>query len=152
MLEEIQQFLSMNYEFLRALHIIAIICWMAGLLYLPRLFVYHTQVEKGSDTSETFKIMEMKLLRFIMNPAMIAAWIFGLLLLWANPGLLKEGWMHGKFTLVILMSAMHGVMAKHRKLFANDANEKSHIYYRWMNEIPTVLMVVIVILAVAQPF
>lgn len=152
MIDTIQQFLSMNYEWLRALHIIAIICWMAGLLYLPRLFVYHSKAEKGSELSETLKIMEHRLLRYIMNPAMIISWIFGLFLLWANPALMQEGWMHLKLTAVILMSASHGVMSKHRRLFANDASDKSDKYYRILNEIPTVLMIIIVIMAVAQPF
>ena len=147
-----QDFFLMNYEWLRALHIIAIIAWMAGLLYLPRLYVYHTGAEAGSELSETLKIMERRLLRFIMNPAMIASWVLGLLLLYANPALLSEGWMHTKLLAVVLLSGAHGVMSKHRRLFDQDKNIKSARYFRIFNEVPTVLMIVIVIMAVVQPF
>lgn len=147
-----QEFLLMNYEWLRALHIISIIAWMAGLLYLPRLFVYHALAGKDSDASETFKVMERRLLRLIMNPAMIAAWILGLSLLWANPALLDGGWMHAKLTLVVLLSGTHGYMARQVKLFAADKNEKSDTYFRVFNEVPTVFMILIVIMAVVQPF
>lgn len=141
-----------NYEWLRALHIIAIISWMAGMLYLPRLYVYHADSEVGSEQSETFKIMERRLLKFIINPAMIAAFIFGLLMLYAVPALLQEGWMHVKLTAIFLMFGAHGVLAKHRKSFERDERKKSAKYYRILNEVPTVLMVIIVIAAVVQPF
>lgn len=148
-----QEFLSMNYEWLRALHIISVIAWMAGLLYLPRLFVYHAKAEKGSELSETLKIMEKRLLRFIMNPAMIVSWILGLTMLYANPGMMEgQGWMHLKLTLVIVLSGIHGFMAKHRKTFERDENEKSDKYFRVLNEVPTALMIIIVISAVVQPF
>lgn len=147
-----QEFLSMNYEWLRALHIISIIAWMAGMLYLPRLFVYHVDAKKGSTQSETFKVMEYRLLKFITNPAMIAAWVFGGLMLWANPALFDGGWMHVKLTCVILMSGAHGVLSKHVKRFAVDENQKSAKYFRILNEVPTVLMIIIVIMAVVQPF
>lgn len=141
-----------NYEWLRALHIIAIISWMAGMLYLPRLYVYHADSAVGSEQSETFKIMERRLLKFIINPAMIAAFIFGLLMLYAVPALLQEGWMHVKLVAIFLMFGAHGVLAKHRKLFEQDERKKSAKYYRILNEVPTVLMVIIVIAAVVQPF
>ena len=145
--------LLMHYDWLRALHIIAVICWMAGLLYLPRLFVYHCGVEKGSDASETFKIMERKLMNLIMRPSMVAAWIFGLLMLYANPGLLEgQGWMHAKLLLVVMMSLLHEIYAKHLKAFAKDENQKSEKYYRIINEGPALLMVLIVIFAVVEPF
>ena len=147
-----QEFLSLNYEWLRALHIIAVMSWMAGMLYLPRLFVYHSETDTGSGQSETFKIMERRLLKIIMNPAMIASWILGGLMLWANPGLMEGGWMHAKLTAVILMSACHGIMVKHVRIFAADSNNKPARYFRIFNEIPTVLMIAIVILAVVQPF
>ena len=147
-----QELLSQHYEWLRALHIISVISWMAGMLYLPRLFVYHVAAEKGSDKSETFKIMERKLLKIIINPAMGAAWIFGLLMIAANPGMFSDGWIHVKLLLVILMSASHGVLSKHVKNFAADKNEKPAKYFRILNEVPTVLMIAIVILAVVQPF
>ncbi|MBL4803741.1 MAG: protoporphyrinogen oxidase HemJ [Alphaproteobacteria bacterium] len=147
-----QEFFSLHYEWLRALHIIAVISWMAGMLYLPRLFVYHADSETGSEKSETFKVMEYRLLKYIMNPAMIAAWIFGLLMLYGNPGLLSEPWMHAKLLFVVLMSGVHGVLAKTVKRFAKDENTKSAKYFRILNEVPTLLMIGIVIFAVAQPF
>ncbi|NCT41745.1 MAG: protoporphyrinogen oxidase HemJ [Alphaproteobacteria bacterium] len=148
-----QDFLLNNYEWLRALHIIAVISWMAGMLYLPRLFVYHVDAEKGSVQSETFKVMERRLLKFIMTPAMIVAWVFGLSMLYANPGMMSgQGWMHAKLLLVVLMSGAHGMLAAHVRRFANDANEKDAKFFRIINEVPTVLMIAIVILAVVQPF
>ena len=143
----------MNYEWLRALHILAVISWMAGMLYLPRLFVYHADCEAGSDMSETFKIMERRLLKFIMTPAMAVSWILGLAMLYANPGMLEgAGWMHAKLLLVVLMSGAHGVLSKHVRKFVRDENEKSAKYFRILNEVPTVLMIGIVIFAVVQPF
>lgn len=147
-----QDILLQNYEWLRALHIISVIAWMAGLLYLPRLFVYHADAPAGSELSETFKTMERRLLRYIMNPAMIAAWIFGGGMLWANPALFSEGWMHVKLTAIILMTGLHHVFARWRKGFMRDENTRSATYFRWANEAPTVLMIIIVIMAVVQPF
>ena len=140
------------YNWIKAVHVISVIAWMAGLLYLPRLYVYHANAEKGSDVSEQFKIMERKLLRFIMNPAMIATWIFGILLIVANTTLFEFGWMHLKITLVILMSVLHMVFSKWRKVFERDENTRSHKFYRWWNEAPTILMILIVIAAIAEPF
>ncbi len=145
-------FLSMHYEFLRAMHLISVIAWMAGMFYLPRLFVYHAQTEPGSDTSETFKVMEHKLLRIIMNPALIASWVFGILLLCANPALLSVGWMHAKLLGAVLLTGLHVVYANWRRAFAEDRNTKSHIFYRWWNEAPTLLMIFIVIMGVLEPF
>lgn len=146
-----QEFFSMNYEWLRALHIISIIAWMAGLLYLPRLFVYHVDAKK--QVSEQLKIMERRLYKFIMNPAMIASWVFGLLMLYANPYMMQgAGWMHAKLTLVVLMTGAHHMQGAWMKKFAADANTKSDKFYRIMNEVPTALMILIVILAVVQPF
>jgi putative membrane protein len=147
-----QDLLLDNYLWLKALHIISIICWMAGLLYLPRLFVYHVDAKKGSKQSEDFKIMEWRLFKFIMNPAMIAAWVFGGAMLYANSGLLSAGWMHAKLTMVILMTGFHHVLLKWLKVFKNDENKRSAKYYKIANEIPTVLMLAIVILAVVKPF
>ncbi len=147
-----QEIFSQNYEWLRALHIISVISWMAGMLYLPRLFVYHADSEVGSDKSETFKIMEYRLLKFIINPAMMAAWILGLSMLYANPAMMEDGWIHVKLLLVLIMSGVHGMLAKQVKVFARDENEKSAKYFRILNEVPTVLMIAIVILAVVQPF
>jgi putative membrane protein len=147
-----QELLLQNYLWVKSIHIIAVMAWMAGLLYLPRLFVYHSQTEKGSDVSETLKIMERKLLRLIMNPAMIVSWIFGLLMLWANPALLSNGWMHVKLTAIILLTVVHMVFAKWRKNFEAEENTRAHKFFRIWNEAPTLLMVVIVIMAVAEPF
>ena len=147
-----QEILSQNYDWIRALHIISVIAWMCGMLYLPRLFVYHAEAKKGSDKAETFKIMERRLMRIIINPAMGATWIFGLLMLWANSSLLSEPWMHAKLTLVVVMSAIHGVFSRWRKQFERDENTRPAKFYRIWNEAPTVLMIIIVILAVAEPF
>lgn len=144
--------LLQQYDWLRALHIISVIAWMAGMLYLPRLFVYHADSEKGSDKSETFKIMERKLLKIIMNPAFVSSWVFGLLMLWANPSLMSEGWMHVKLTGIIVLSGLHHVYARWVKKFAKDENTRPAKFYRIWNEAPALIMVVIVIMAVAEPF
>lgn len=145
-------FLLTYYLWIKALHIIAIIAWMAGMLYLPRLYVYHANAPKGSDKSETFKVMERRLLRFIMNPAMIASLVFGVLMIWANPDLMKQGWMHAKLGLIVLMFGLHGVFSKWRKVFERDENTRSAKFYKIWNEAPTLLMIIIVIMAVAEPF
>ena len=144
-----QDFLSLQYEWLRALHLIAVMSWMVGMLYLPRLFVYHVERPENGDV---FKVMERRLLRFIMNPAMIVSWVLGLLMLYANPGMMEGGWMHVKLLAVVLMSGTHGFLAGCMKKFARDANERSSKFYRIINEVPTVLMIIIVIMAVIQPF
>lgn len=141
------------YHWVKALHIIAVIAWMAGMLYLPRLYVYHTQVKTGSEMSELFKVMERRLLRFIINPAMIVAWGAGLWLLHYTNALdpANGTWMHWKFTALIGMQLVHALLARHRRQFANDKNTKSTRYYRFLNEIPTVLLIMIVILVVVRP-
>lgn len=142
------------YLWVKSLHIIAVIAWMAGMLYLPRLFVYHVKATKGSELSETLKIMERRLMRFIINPAMIVTWILGLTMLIANFEFLMsgQGWMHVKLLLVFLMSGVHGMLSKFRKDFERDENTKSEKFYRILNEGPTILMILIVILAVVEPF
>ena len=135
----------------KAVHVIAVIAWMAGMLYLPRLFVYHAESLPGSDKSETFKIMERRLLRAIMNPAMIVSWVLGLWLAWRG-GWFEAPWFHAKLTLVVLLSAMHGAMARWRKAFERDENIHSARFYRIANEVPTVLMIGIVILVIVRPF
>jgi putative membrane protein len=139
------------YLWLKAFHIIAAMAWMAGMLYLPRLFVYHCAAEPGSPQSETFKVMERRLLRLIINPAMIVTWLLGLWLVWEG-GWYKAGWFHAKFTLVLAMSALHGFNARWMKDFAADRNRRSARFYRLANEIPTVLLIGIVIFAVVKPF
>lgn len=145
-------FFGSYYNWIKALHIIAVMSWMAGMLYLPRLFVYHVNAEKGSELSETLKIMERRLLRFIINPAMILSFIFGGLMLWVNSDLISQPWMHAKLTAVFLMGGVHGMFSKWRKNFERDENTKSEKFYRWWNEAPTVLMIIIVIMVVVQPF
>jgi len=139
------------YEWLKAFHIIAVIAWMAGMLYLPRLFVYHCEADVGSRQSETFKVMERRLLRLIINPAMIATWLLGLWLAWRG-GWFAAPWLQLKLVLVLAMSALHGVLSRHVKDFAADRNRRSPKFYRILNEIPTLLMIAIVILAVVKPF
>jgi len=147
------EFISNYYVWFKALHVIAVISWMAGMLYLPRLFVYHVAAEKGSAQSETFKIMERRLLKFIMTPAMIVAWLVALLMLSANSEyLMQAGWFHAKFLLVFILSGIHGVFSKWVKVFAADANTKSAKFYKIWNEVPTALMVVIIILVIVKPF
>ena len=145
-------FLSNSILWIRAFHVIAVIAWMSGMLYLPRLFVYHTQTVPGSAESERFKVMERKLLRMIMNPAMIAVWFFGLLQVYIMGDIYEEHWFQAKILLVLVMSGLHGYFAACVKKFARDANDKSARFYRILNEVPAVLMALIVILVIVQPF
>ena len=138
-------------EWLKAFHIIAVIAWMAGMLYLPRLFVYHSAADVGSIQSETFKVMERRLLRAIMTPAMIATWLLGLWLAYQG-GWFKAPWLHAKLLLVFLLSGVHGMLSRYVKDFAADKRRKSAKFFRIINEVPTVLMILIVILAVVKPF
>jgi protoporphyrinogen IX oxidase len=147
-----QEFLQQHVQWIKALHVIAVISWMAGLLYLPRLFVYHADADKGSELAETLKIMERRLLRLIMNPAMIAVWVFGICLVYASPALLKEGWLHGKLALVLGLTVFHHLLARWRKTFVKDLNERPAKFYRRVNEVPTLLMIGIVILVIVRPF
>ncbi len=135
---------------LKALHIISVIAWMAGLLYLPRLMVYHAQSEPGSQQSETFKVMQRRLLRLIMNPAMIVVWLTGPLLAW-QLGVYADGWMIAKFALVCALSVFHHWLAIWRKAFEADANVRDARFYRMVNEVPTLLMIGIVVLVVVRP-
>ena len=139
------------YSWIKVLHIVSVIAWMAGMLYLPRLYVYHAKAAKGSELSETFKIMERRLLRGIINPAMIATWTFGLLLAWQGNHW-NEGWFHAKAALVIVMTVLHGFYSRWRRDFANDANKHDAKFYRIANEVPTVLLIGIVILVILKPF
>jgi putative membrane protein len=144
------------YQWIKAFHIIAVIAWMAGMLYLPRLFVYHCAAEKGSVQSETFKVMERRLLRVIIDPAMIAVWLLGLSLAWLGPdsryGWFTSGWLQAKIALVLVLSAVHGLLARWVKDFAADKNRHSQKFYRIVNEVPMVLMIFIVLLVVLKPF
>ena len=135
-----------------SLHIISMVAWMAGMFYLPRLFVYHADAKAGSELSETFKIMERRLLRIIMTPAMILTWVFGIwLIVLSDFTYLKMGWMHSKLLLVLLMSGLHGFFAASVRHFAQDANKRSAKFWRIMNEAPTLLLIGIVILVVVKP-
>lgn len=140
------------YVWVKALHVISIIAWMAGLLYLPRLFVYHAETAPGSEGSERFKVMERRLLRGIMNPAMITAYVFGIWMVALSPSWLSQGWLHAKILLVLLLTGAHMAMAGWRRAFAEDRNTRPQRFYRIANEVPTVLMVAIVILVIVKPF
>ncbi|WP_315781034.1 MULTISPECIES: protoporphyrinogen oxidase HemJ [unclassified Bradyrhizobium] len=139
------------YEWIKALHVIAVIAWMAGMLYLPRLFVYHCDAEIGSKQSETFKVMERRLLKAIINPAITVTWLAGLYLAWAGH-LYTSGWFHAKFLLVLIMSGVHGLFTRWVREFGADKNTRSQKFYRYVNEVPTVLMIGIVILVIVKPF
>ena len=141
----------MLYDWIKALHVIAVVSWMAGMLYLPRLMVYHCVADKGSVQSETFKVMERRLLKAIINPAMIVTWLAGLWLAYEG-GWYMAPWFHAKFALVLAMSAMHGFLSRWVRDFANDRNTRSQRFFRIANEVPTVLMIGIVILVVVKPF
>ena len=139
------------YEWIKALHVIAVISWMAGMLYLPRLFVYHCEAEVGSKQSETFKVMEWRLLKLIINPAMMVTWLAGIYMAWSGHWYTSP-WFHAKLTLVLILSGVHGFFVRWVKDFAADRNTRSQKFYRIINEIPTVLMIFIVILVIVKPF
>lgn len=139
------------YPWIKALHVVAVISWMAGMLYLPRLFVYHAGTERGSPQSETFKVMERRLLRAIINPAMVVTWAAGLWLAWHGFAF-QGGWLHAKIAAVLALSAVHGYLAGSVRRFADDRNERPPRHWRIVNEIPTLLMIAIVVLVVVKPF
>ena len=141
----------MSYDVIKALHLISVMSWMAGLLYLPRLFVYHAETTVGSVRAETFKVMERRLLKAIMNPAMITSFVFGIWMIVLAPSLLYEPWMHVKILCVLLMAGCHGVFSKMRRRLENDEPPRPPRAYRIWNEVPTVLMVIIVFMAVVKP-
>lgn len=144
--------LAPYYPWLKAFHIFAMVAWMAGMLYLPRLYVYHCAAPAGSQQSETFKVMERRLLRGIVNPAMIATWLFGLALLGTGVVDWSRGYMPAKLALVLAMSGVHGFLSVQRRAFAEDRNTHSARFYRIINEVPAVLLLAIVILIVVKPF
>ncbi len=143
-------FVSEWYYWIKALHIISVIAWMAGMLYLPRLFVYHADAKPGSELSETLKVMERRLLRAIINPAMTAAFVFGGLLLFVQDW--SQGWLHVKIVLVLVLGAIHGALSRWRRDFEADRNQRPARFYRIANEVPTVVFIAIVILVVVKPF
>ncbi len=136
---------------IKALHVMAVISWMAGLFYLPRLFVYHAEAQPGSDAVEMFKLMEEKLLRIIMRPAMAVTWLTGLYLVWAFEAW-QAPWFWVKGVLILAMSAFHEKCAKWQKQFAADENTRNGKFYRLANEVPTLLMIGIVIMVIVKPF
>ena len=141
------------YPWIKALHLIAMVAWMAGMLYLPRLFVYHADAEAGSPLSETFKVMERRLLRAIINPAMLATFVFGGLMLWnLSPGIWSQGWIWVKLVLLMGLGAMHGLFSRWRREFEQDKRLRPAKAYRIANEVPTVMLIIIVIMAVLRPF
>lgn len=145
-------FFQEYYYWILSLHIISFISWMAGMFYLPRLFVYHTRLEVGSDASEMFKEMERKLLRIIINPAMIATWIFGLALSFGQDSWNAGAWFYIKFFAVLGMSAFHGYLSYWRRAFYRDQNKHDEKFFRMVNEVPTILMMVIVFMVILKPF
>jgi len=145
--------LTALYPWIKAFHVISMAAWMAGMFYLPRLFVYHCDVQRGSAESERFKVMEYRLLRQIINPAMVMTWLFGAVLV-LTPGVIdwSEGWWWVKLASVLLMSGFHGAMSKWRRLFMEDRNTRPQRFYRIANEVPTLLLMVIVIMVIVRPF
>ncbi|MCL2715260.1 MAG: protoporphyrinogen oxidase HemJ [Alphaproteobacteria bacterium] len=146
-----------SYNWIKAFHVMAVIAWMAGMFYLPRLFVYHCEAEIGSKQSETFKVMERRLMKAIINPAIVVTWVLGLYLAWKSDYLTWEGfrlhhWFHVKFLAAFAMAGVHGFLSLWRRDFARDQNRHSQKFYRIINEVPTVLMVVIVIMVIVKPF
>lgn len=141
-----------HYLLIKSFHLIAVMSWMAGMLYLPRLFVYHADVEIGSKMDETFKIMERRLLRYIINPAMVLSLVFGVMLAIIIGKENMGGWFHAKVFLLVGMFGLHGMLARYRRYFAKGENKHSAKFYRILNEVPTILMIAIVILAVMKPF
>ena len=140
------------YLILKSLHLIAVISWMAGLLYLPRIFVYHVEKRDNKEISETFKIMERRLMIYIMNPAMILSWFFGLMLIMSHgSGMLSVLWIQLKLLLVVILTIYHFILAKFLKKFANDKNEKSAKFFRIINEIPTILLILIIFVIIYKP-
>ena len=141
------------FPWILSFHVISLIAWMAAMFYLPRLYVYHCQVAPGSAESERFKVMERRLFKQIMTPAMIATWIFGILLV-LTPGIITwtQGWWYVKLVSVLLLSGFHGAASKWRRDFLNDRNQRPERFYRIANEVPTLLMLVIVIMVIVKPF
>lgn len=139
------------YPWVKAVHVVAIISWMAGMLYLPRLFIYHCDAPKGSQQSDTFKVMERRLLRLIMNPAMVVSWVLGIWLAW-QASFFSSPWFHVKLLAALVLSWAHGNFSAAVRAFAEDRNDKSTRYWRIMNEVPTILMIIIVVMVIVKPF
>lgn len=147
-----REFLLGGYLWIKAAHVIFVIAWMAGMMYLPRLFVYHTQAEPGGEAARTFAVMERRLLRGIINPSMIAVWLLGLTMVYANPALLSQGWFLVKLAAVIGISAVHGYYAGARKKLERGERPRSARFWRIMNEAPFLLLIVVVVMVIVRPF
>ena len=147
-----RDFLLANYPWIKALHLIAVIAWMAGMMYLPRLFIYHHRAERGGEAERFFVVMERRLFLGIVNPAIVAVWLLAGLMLYARPEIMGEGWFMVKFPMVVGISAIHGFYSKARKAFARGERPRSERFWRIINEVPFVMMIVAVLMAVAKPF
>jgi protoporphyrinogen IX oxidase len=150
--ETLVHFFQDYYYWLLSLHIISVISWMAGMFYLPRLFVYHTRLKIGSEASKMFKEMERKLMRIIINPAMCASWIFGLALSFGQDSWHSGGWFYVKFLAVLILSGFHGSLSSWRRAFEKDMNVKPEKFFRLVNEVPTILMMIVVFMVILKPF
>lgn len=146
------EFLLPFYNWLKALHLLSLIAWMIGMMYLPRLFVYHHQAAKGGEAEGFFVQMERRLLKGIMNPSMIATWVFGILLLAAMPGWLSDGWLHIKLLFVLGISGVHGFYAASFRKFAAGERPRTGKFWRMMNEVPFVFLIIIVVMVIVKPF
>ena len=146
------EFLSGIYLWIKAIHLIMVIAWMAGMMYLPRLFIYHHGAERGGEAERNFVVMERRLLKGIINPSMIAVWLLGILMLIANPATLSSGWFHVKLVLVLAMSGIHGFYAAVRKQFEAGERPRSEKFWRMMNEVPFFLLIGIVFMVILKPF
>lgn len=145
-------FLAPAYLWLKAAHLLFIIAWMAGMMYLPRLFIYHHGAEKGGEAERNFVVMERRLLKGIMNPSIIAVWILGILMLIANPAWLSSGWFHVKLLFVVIISGIHGFYSAARKKFEAGERPRTAKFWRIMNEVPFIALIVIVVMAIVKPF
>ena len=146
-----QEFLAQQYLWIKSIHLIFVIAWMAGMMYLPRLFIYHHQSEKGGEAEKYFIQMERRLFKGIINPSMIAVWILGILMLVANQGILSSGWFHIKFAAVLIMSGIHGFYSSSRRKFEAGERPKTEKFWRIMNEVPFLLLIIIVIMVIVKP-
>ena len=146
------EFLSGIYLWIKSAHLIFVIAWMAGMMYLPRLFVYQHQSEKGGEAERYFIQMQRRLLKGIINPSMMLVWVLGILMLIANPSILSAGWFHVKLTLVVAISAIHGFYASSRRKFEKGERPRSEKFWRLMNEVPFLALIVIVIMVIVKPF
>ena len=146
------EFLGSIYLWLKSVHLIMVIAWMAGMMYLPRLFVYQHQSEKGGEAERYFIQMQRRLMKGIINPSMVLVWVLGILMLVANPAILSAGWFHVKLTIVVIISAIHGFYSSSRRKFEAGERPRTEKFWRIMNEVPFLGLIVIVIMVIVKPF